>query len=167
MFVAQYEQRPDSKAALREPPVRAVAGINTHDMPMFAAHWPGDDIADRNQLGLIRDREVRQEIAKRRKLNAALAKFLAGRGFLKFKRDQSAVLKALLAWLAASPAEMVLVSLEDLLLEKLPQNTPGTCDERPNWKRKAKMPLEKIFQNREIKKLLHTVVRARSAGRRP
>jgi 4-alpha-glucanotransferase len=157
MFVAQYEQRPDPQAALREPPVRSVAGINTHDMPTFAAHWQGDDILDRNQLGLIPDRDVAKELAKRKKLKTALVKFLAGRGWLKAKRNERAVLKALLAWLAASPAEIVLINLEDLLLEKLPQNTPGTCQERPNWKRKAKLTLEQIFQNRSVRTTLNSL----------
>jgi 4-alpha-glucanotransferase len=161
MFVAQYEQRPDSKAALRTPPARSVAGINTHDMPMFAAHWKGEDIHDRNQLGLIPDRDLAMELSKRKALNAALAGYLSTHGRLKAKRNPGAVLKALLTWLAASPAEIVLVNLEDLWLEELPQNTPGTCAERPNWKRKAKLSLEKIFKNREIKEFLSNVARAR------
>jgi 4-alpha-glucanotransferase len=46
--------------------------------------------------------------------------------------------------LSASPAEVVLVNLEDLWLEPRPQNVPGTYRERPNWRRKARFSVEEI-----------------------
>jgi 4-alpha-glucanotransferase len=48
----------------------------------------------------------------------------------------------MLAHVAASAADVVLVNLEDLWLETRPQNVPGTWRERPNWRRKARYPLE-------------------------
>src|SRR5581483_12125792 len=53
MFVVPFEQRPDPRAALTPPPVHSVASVNTHDMPTFAAHWRGLDLAERQALGLI------------------------------------------------------------------------------------------------------------------
>ena len=46
MFVVQFEERPDPKAALRSPPALSVASLNTHDTPTFAAHWRGDDLVE-------------------------------------------------------------------------------------------------------------------------
>ena len=37
-----------------------------------------------------------------------------------------------------------MVTLEDLWSETEPQNTPGTGQERPNWRRKAAKSLEEI-----------------------
>lgn len=37
--------------------------------------------------------------------------------------------------LARGPSEVMLVTLEDLWLERAPQNVPGTYHERPNWLR--------------------------------
>ena len=35
------------------------------------------------------------------------------------------------------PAEVVLVALDDLALDPVPHNVPGTSDERPNWQRRV------------------------------
>ncbi len=154
MFVLQYDQQPDPKAALRTPPTKSVASLNTHDMPTFAAHWNGLEIADHVALGLVKKSQVKAKRADRKKLNAALAKFLKSAGVLKGKADYRRVLHASLKWLGKSPAEIVLVSLEDLLLEKSPQNVPGTHRERPNWQRKTKRTLEQIFKQLELRKAL-------------
>lgn len=45
------------------------------------------------------------------------------------------VMRAETLGLAASAAPVVLLTLEDLWLEPLPQNVPGTSSERPNWQR--------------------------------
>jgi 4-alpha-glucanotransferase len=48
----------------------------------------------------------------------------------------------------------VLINLEDLWLEKRPQNVPGTSTERPNWRRKAKLTLEQLFRDPRLRKLI-------------
>ena len=52
------------------------------------------------------------------------------------------VLQTLLKILARSPAQTVLVNLEDLWGESRPQNVPGTRREYPNWRRRAVHTLE-------------------------
>ena len=52
--------------------------------------------------------------------------------------DEAAVLRALLARMAAGDPDVVLANLEDLWAETLPQNVPGTGAEEPNWRRKAR-----------------------------
>ena len=154
MFVVQYQQRPDSSAALPEPPRHCVASVNTHDMPMFAAHWRGLDITDHAELGLIPQDQIARKRDERVQLQAALGEFLKRRGALAGRANSKPALRALLRWLAASPAEIVLVNLEDLWGETLPQNTPGTCQERPNWQCKAKWSVEKILKDPELRRLL-------------
>jgi 4-alpha-glucanotransferase len=39
---------------------------------------------------------------------------------------------------------MVLVNLEDLLLERRPQNVPGTGAEKQNWRRKMAAAIEEL-----------------------
>jgi 4-alpha-glucanotransferase len=46
--------------------------------------------------------------------------------------------------LADGEADFILVNLEDLWLERQPQNVPGTWNERPNWRRKTRFSLEEI-----------------------
>jgi 4-alpha-glucanotransferase len=162
MYVLQFEQRPDKSEALRTPPVQCVASINTHDMPTFAAHWGGGDIADRADLGLLRGPELTRERKRRRQLNLALSKFLLEQGFLDTRRPTPmAILRGCLKWLSASPAELVLINLEDLWLELLPQNVPGTFLERPNWQRKARFTIEEMEQMPELERLLLEVDRLR------
>src|SRR5690606_34136067 len=39
--------------------------------------------------------------------------------------------------LAIGPAEVVLVALDDLVLDPVPHNVPGTVHERNNWQRRV------------------------------
>jgi 4-alpha-glucanotransferase len=191
MYVVQFAQRPNPRAALVKPPPRSVASLNTHDMPTFAAHLQGLDIDDRAKLGLFTKAEVKKEHARRAELNLALEKFLRGwlnklsrrssrgneapislRGTSNCK-DQSLVnsaatrkgelrrkiLEACLGWLCASSAELVLINLEDLWGEELPQNVPGTSTELPNWRRKARRSIEEIRTSAEIRRLLRNLSR--------
>ena len=158
MFVVQFEERPDPKAALRPPSALSVASVNTHDTPMFAAHWRGDDLRDSFRLGLLSRAELSKALANRARLKRALMKFLTCQRLLR-KRSPAGrdVLEALLVWLGRSPSELVLINLEDLWSEARPQNVPGTSTERPNWRRKARLTLEQIFAKPEVRKLLSKV----------
>ncbi|HYF37730.1 MAG TPA: 4-alpha-glucanotransferase, partial [Prosthecobacter sp.] len=166
MFVVQYEQRPDLKAPLRIPPEHCVASMNTHDMPTFAAHWQGKDITDRAELGLIPKGQLKQERQTRRESNLALAEMLRREGWLAGERPtMAAVLRAMLHWLADSPAELLLINLEDLILEELPQNVPGTSQERPNWRRKASFTVEELRENAAFAEVLEEVEMIRSEAK--
>ena len=68
--------------------------------------------------------------------------------------------------LAASPARMVLINLEDLWGETEPQNVPGTHDERPNWRRKARYTFEELSAQPEVVDVLRRVDEIRKEGGR-
>ena len=53
MFVVQFEERPEPKAALGSPAALSVASLNTHDTPTFAAHWRGDDLSGERSAGIV------------------------------------------------------------------------------------------------------------------
>ena len=54
--------------------------------------------------------------------------------------------------------DAVLVNLEDLWGEPHPQNTPGTGpDQRPNWRRRAKLGLEEMQQDERVVSTLRAV----------
>jgi 4-alpha-glucanotransferase len=168
MYVVQYEQRTDPKAALPLPPRQCVASMNTHDMPPFAAFWRGDDIADRADLGLIRGKKLREQKRTRKKMKEALVIFLRRHGLLQTKPPGPAdVFRACLEWLSSSRAETVLINLEDLWGETLQQNVPGTLNERPNWRRKARLTLEEIRQLPQVAQLLRNASAIRSRRSTP
>ncbi|HEX8199720.1 MAG TPA: 4-alpha-glucanotransferase [Isosphaeraceae bacterium] len=142
MYVVQYELRP-GRRPLPEPPHAVVASVNTHDMPPFAAHWQGLDIADRLDLGLLDAAGAAAEGRNREALRQSVVAYLRGLGLLRPEEDDpAAVLRACWAVLAGSEAHVVLLNVEDFWLETEPQNTPNTCAERPNWRRKLRHGLE-------------------------
>jgi 4-alpha-glucanotransferase len=155
MYVGQHEGGPARRHPLRLVPRDAVASLNTHDMAPFAAFLSGADLEDMQRLGLFGAAEVRQGKSRRRAIQHALAEFFHTKRFLARKSAETGELfKAFLEWLAASPARLVLVNLEDLWLETLPQNVPGTSDERPNWRRKARYALEEFSRRRAVVEML-------------
>ena len=69
-----------------------------------------------------------------------------------------AVLPKVLEQMAKSDARAVIVNLEDLWGEPNPQNTPGTGPEqRPNWRRRAKLSLEQMQQDETVVGTLRAV----------
>jgi 4-alpha-glucanotransferase len=164
MYVAQYATTAKVAMALRPVPSRSVASINTHDMPPFAAFWRGLDIGDRRALGLLTQRGAERERQRRQALKRSLVSFLRRQGWLRGSASAFSVLRACLAHLAASPARLLLVNLEDLWLETKPQNVPGTVDERPNWRRKARHSLEALCQMPQVADTLREIDRLRRPG---
>jgi 4-alpha-glucanotransferase len=145
-------------------------------MPTFPAHWRGLDIDDRADLGLFTKAEARNERARRTNLILALLKFLRRNGWLKKENkgaspgDEIAAknaetldrsLQACLRWLCASPADLVLLNLEDLWEEERPQNVPGTSSERPNWRRKSRLTIEEMQATPELPNALRALIRRR------
>ena len=155
MYVVYFDMRDSPRQALGSVPANALASINTHDMPPFAAFWQGLDILYREESGQQSKEGAEQELAQRKVLNQALVAFLRQQGLLnRGSEDSQEVLQAILSWLGQSPAPMVLVNLEDLWLETQPQNIPATGPERSNWRRKARYSLEEFSQMPQVVEVL-------------
>jgi 4-alpha-glucanotransferase len=152
MTVGQFSFQPQSPA-YPAPEGNVVASLNTHDVPPFGAYVTSADIDDRVDLGLLSEAEAEDERTARTLILEALAK-----DFELDAPDPQELLEGVLRVLAQSPARAVLVTLEDLWLEKLPQNVPGTVFERPNWQRRLTHRLEELDR---FAPLLETLRRAR------
>ena len=131
-------------------PAGAVASLNTHDTPTFAGWWAGTDIDDQADLGLADAAALAKARAERERMTTALLAFArattipapvattTARPATSPADPMSAVERAELGAtldLAAGPAEVMLVALDDLALERVPHNVPGTTTQRPNWQR--------------------------------
>jgi 4-alpha-glucanotransferase len=162
MYVLQFEVTPDETSALPAPHEDSLAALNTHDMPPFAAFWEGLDVQDRVDLGLLDKEGAIGELNNRSKLRNALMRFLSSDGHKRRAPSIVDVLKASLKFLGASRNRIAMVNLEDLWFEKQPQNVPGTCEERPNWKRKSRYSLRQITEMPEVREMLGTLDKARS-----
>lgn len=179
LYVAQYEMQPSAARALRPVPANCVASVNTHDMPPIATSWSGRDVDDRIKLDMLAAHKREGEMDARARLRESVVAFLRKRGLLDAGLNGQAVAPgaaaagavrdAVLDFLGDSPADFVLVNLEDLWLETQWQNVPGTMDTHPNWRRKLRLTLEQLAKSTEIAamlKRLHAVRKpaGRSAG---
>jgi 4-alpha-glucanotransferase len=168
MYILYYELTDDASHRLGHVPRNAVAGLNTHDMPPFAAFWEGTDIPEKKALGLLDEISARQEKQSRRATKAALAAGLRQANLLrKAATGTGAVLRACLAYLSRSPARTVLVNLEDLWQETRSQNIPGTGEKYPSWRRKARYRLEEFCRRQEVRDILEMIDRLRKKEKRP
>ncbi|NJD10816.1 MAG: 4-alpha-glucanotransferase, partial [Gemmatimonadetes bacterium] len=164
IYVVQYELDGSDDHPLNEVPRNAVASLNTHDMPPFAAFVRAGEVDDQLDLGLVDEAEAEQARAARTELVGRLERYF------RVTDGERALLEALLAHLAASTARAVLVNLEDLWLERAPQNVPGTSSERPNWRRRLARTLAEIMADESIAGTLRAVherrgrVRTRAAA---
>lgn len=162
MSVLQFEISPGEQPAVQPPKRSRVASVNTHDMPTWAAFWRGLDIEDRKDLGLLDDDEAEQEHRERERQRDALLRTFRSQGLLEGESDDAlAVLRAALVHLGRSPARVVLATLEDLWGETRPQNTPGTWQERPNWRRKATLTFEEFSTDPRVVEALQALDAAR------
>jgi len=158
MHVSQFCVTADSQNALQEPAHDDVASLNTHDTPTFAGFWQGKDIEDRLALGLLSSPEAQIAQQQRASIREALSTYLRSRGWLAGESSEPlAILRAWLSQLASGKAYLVLLNLEDLWLEPLPQNVPGTWEERPNWKRKARFSLDEICKMDSVTDILKAI----------
>jgi len=165
MYVVQYELDSNLKRALRSVPANAVASLNTHDMPPFAAFWQGLDIQSRQELGLLDEAAAQQEMERRQTLKEYLVGLLQskGQGMTPCVGLQ-AVLRATLAFLSASRALVVLVNLEDLWQEVQYQNMPGFPKESRNWRRKARYTFDTFCQLPQVVEALNEIDGIRRGG---
>jgi 4-alpha-glucanotransferase len=145
MYVVQYELKPDSGAALPEPPATSVASVNTHDMPPFAGFWTGEDLSERAMAGLLRDDQQEEAAVDRETLRAALRGFLQAKDYLPpGSSDTAEVLAACLAYLRDNAARIVVLNLEDLYGEIASQNVPSGSRQDTNWRRKSARSLPEL-----------------------
>jgi 4-alpha-glucanotransferase len=160
MYVVQYEIKPDADTPIGAPSPQSIASINTHDMPSFAGFWSGRDIDDRIEQSLLDDRGAERERTTRARMRDSLTNFLKARGLLSNdESDTMAVLDALVRFLGSSEAEMVLVNLEDLWLEREPQNVPGIPDR--SWRQRFRVPLEEARAGNAITAILSALDHSR------
>jgi 4-alpha-glucanotransferase len=165
MHVGQFGITTDSGNALTGIPHGSVASLNTHDTPTFAGFWNEADIQDRLDLGLLSPPQAEFHRWERSAQRGALIAYLKSRGWLQEGAlEPLAILRAWLCHLASGDASMVLVNLEDLWLEMAPQNVPGTWEERPNWKRKARFSLERLHGMDSVAEILKTIHTIRRRG---
>jgi 4-alpha-glucanotransferase len=140
LHVAQWSFPSKPGGAPDPSPAEAVASLNTHDTPTFAGWWRGADIEDKLDLDLINDAQANTERRERAQQKTAILAFAEASGAPPSAADTltevERAMVSMTADLATGPAEIVLVALDDLVLDPVPHNVPGTVEQRPNWQRR-------------------------------
>ncbi len=146
-WVLQFES--SAEEPLPTPPRVSMASWGTHDLPTFAAYWRGDEP----------DRPGDSAQSERRRWRHALT------DQLEIRTDQpEQALRGCLGHLAAGPALLTTVDLEDLWFEAEPQNRPGTGPEAGNWRRRAARTLTEMSDDPAVAATLSVVDGLRRAG---
>ncbi|MEO1230689.1 MAG: 4-alpha-glucanotransferase [Myxococcota bacterium] len=164
MFVLQFELDPDRHRAVRELPPDAVASVNTHDTPTFMGFWEDRDIADRVDLGTLDAGRANHAKENRGHLKGALCGYLEDRGHLGEHPSPEQIFRGVTKHLLSGPCRLVLMNLEDLWLEPEPQNVPGTSDERPNWRRRLRHPVEEVSEVASVQPTLEAARELRGSS---
>lgn len=136
-----------------EYPADSLVTASTHDLPTLAGYWEGRDLALRRELGLFPTDDAHQaQVQTRAQDRSRLLLALAREGLLpagatvdtiSLPQMTPALLRQLQAFLAGSPARVLVVQLEDVLGMREQVNLPGTTSEYPNWRRKLPLALER------------------------
>ncbi|MGA9435280.1 MAG: 4-alpha-glucanotransferase [Roseobacter sp.] len=130
--------------------VQSLACFATHDTPTLAGFWEGSDIAWWEKLGWITSedaaRSMNSRMSEKRDLIGVPAPTPVPSTATQGVRDE------IHSTLAGSPAALVAVQLDDILLVKEAQNLPGTVDEHPNWRRRTPLPITDIAKHPDLKK---------------
>lgn len=164
MYLAQFEAWWATKRTKRTkgpkvgpPSAEEMALIGTHDTPPFAGWLSGGDIDERVEHRLLTEEEAVVEWEERSVAIRLLAERLDSR-----VEEPAAFLTELLEWLAQSDSPLVVPWLEDLWLEEVGVNVPGTGSaDRLNWQRPMRKLLDEIFTDPEVDELIRRLDRAR------
>lgn len=161
MYVLQYELDSHHKINLQTIPAKSIASLNTHDMPTFAAYNTYSDLELRQQLKLLTHDVAITEHQQRASRIKALEHTLISYGMLDQSNADSnyALLIACLLLLARSDAQYLLINVEDLWSETIPQNIPTAAN--MSWRHKLRYSLEEIKTLEKIKSLINEIGKAR------
>jgi 4-alpha-glucanotransferase len=139
MWIMPFEMRATPVKTFAAIKPDSIAALNTHDMFPFAAFFKGSDLDVLRDLSILsaEDSEIMRADRARQ---------------LKSWRTEKDPFLAALGGLAASQAQHVIVNLEDIWSETLPQNIPGTVDAWPNWRRRHRETLDRLAANDRFNK---------------
>ena len=158
-------------------PAQALAAASTHDLPTLKSLWTGHDLELRANLGLYpsdeqRERQVVERAQDRARLLVALQRenlLPAGVTLhpVSVQEMSEELALAIHTYLARSPAQIMMVQMEDVLGQLEQVNLPATSTEYPNWQRKLPINLEEWPADARVTALAQALRQERGAGARP
>ena len=169
-----FARYPDGNFRLpHDMPRQALVAASTHDLPTLAGFWLGIDLDIRTRLMLFPNHETRARLITERgwdrgRLLWALERENllpagVGKDPAALPELTPAVIDALHAYLARSPAMLLAIQPEDVFACREQINVPGTLeDQHPNWQRKLPVTLEAWRDDARFRTLAATLKRERT-----
>jgi 4-alpha-glucanotransferase len=170
---ADDADEPDT-AAFKSPdlwPSRTMATSTTHDLPTIEGWWQERDLLWRRELNQIDDKELADLQAERHAERVALWHALQQAQCVSTSHAEppaTAPRTEILAFVAKTPAPLILVPVEDLLALADQPNFPGTTGTHPpfhpNWLQRLPSYVEELFEHSEARDALTMLGRERVAS---
>jgi 4-alpha-glucanotransferase len=126
-------------------PPTSIAMTATHDTATVAGWWTGRDLDWNRKLDRGGDSPDRRATDR-----AALWQAIGSGAPQPADDDPAPVIDAALAFLARTPAPLLIVPMEDLAGLAEQPNLPGTVDEHPNWRRRLPAPVAALLARADI-----------------
>jgi len=133
-------------------PASAVAMTGTHDTQTVAGWWSGRDLDWAEELGRLPEGMDRLQAEEIRAWDRGLLWSTIGEGDRPAPSETGPVVDAAIAHVAATPAVLAIIPLEDLLGEVEQPNLPGTTTGHPNWQRRLEAPLETLLAAPDVRR---------------
>jgi 4-alpha-glucanotransferase len=134
---------------------RALVTFSTHDLPPFTGWLTQHDLGVRESLHI----PAGETSDERDRAAAALQAALRRQGY------SACDFASVAGYLAASPARLLAIGLEDVLDVHDQVNIPGTGDQHPNWRRKLPLELERIRDDPRLREIARIAAERGRSGR--
>jgi len=147
----------DHEGRFRPPesyPAGALATFNTHDLPAHRGWLASHDLRIKRGIGLDPGETDESRAWAQQQLREALQE--------RAPEYAPEDIAAVAAFLAATPALLVGIALDDVLGVTDQVNIPGTVDQHPNWRRKLPVAIENLEHDGALQRVAQAFT---SAGR--
>ena len=142
----------------------AMAMTSTHDLPTVAGWWKGRDIDLAVELGDMNEAERRAgREADRTALWTAFTDAGVATSVEPPAHSPEAVVDGAALFTAATPCELALIPVEDLLGLVEQVNLPGVVDGHPNWRRRLPDTPDALLDQPAVKARIDRLNRSRPA----
>jgi len=150
LFYFEKDHQGDFLAAEHFAP-HSLLMIANHDVPPFKGWWVGHDITIKQQYGLLDEAQTQAQFDARNIEKHRMLNFISRESnqHLSLDTDAFIVYEALASSLAAAPAKLFTIQIDDLDQQILPVNIPGTDKEYPNWRRLLSRPAAQIIKTQQ------------------
>ncbi len=142
--IVYFEQDEEAFRSAGTYPEKALACLSTHDLPVLAGWWRGDDIEGRLEHGLVSSDATVQHRAHRQVEREMLVRAVGASADPEAAELPEAVLDAAHAFVASTPCLLAGVRLADLIGPQQQTNRPGTTGDYPNWRPRGSVCVDAV-----------------------